>query len=42
MRSHSLKAFNVQYLKVAMGKGLIDADGLQTLIERYSDFLAAI
>lgn len=36
------EAFNVQYLKVAMGKGLIDADGLQTLIERYSDFLAAI
>ena len=36
------EAFNGQYLKVAMGKGLIDAEGLQTLIERYREFLSAI
>ena len=36
------EAFNGQYLKVAMGKGLIDAEGLQTLIERYAEFLSAI
>ena len=37
-----LEAFNGQYLKVAMGKGLIDAEGLQTLIERYAEFLTEI
>ena len=36
------EAFNGQYLKVAMGKGLIDAEGLQILIERYAAFLSAI
>ena len=36
------EAFNGQYLKVAMGKGLIDAEGLQALIERYAEFLSAI
>lgn len=36
------EAFNGQYLKVAMGKGLIDAEGLQTLIERYAEFLTEI
>lgn len=36
------EAFNGQYLKVAMGKGLIGADELQSLIERYSEFLSAI
>lgn len=36
------EAFNGQYLKVAMGKGLIDADCLQTLIERYAEFLSVI
>ena len=36
------EAFNGQYLKVAMGKGLIDAEGLQTLIERYAEFLSVI
>ena len=36
------EAFNGQYLKVAMGKGLIDAEGLQVLIERYAEFLGAI
>lgn len=36
------EAFNGQYLKIAMGKGLIDAEGLQTLIERYADFLTEI
>ena len=36
------EAFNGQYLKVAMGKGLIDAEGFQTLIERYAEFLSAI
>lgn len=29
-------AFNGQYLKVAIGKGLIDWDGITQLIERYS------
>lgn len=33
-------AFNGQYLKVAIGKGLIDIDGLCGLIERYSKFFA--
>ncbi len=36
------EAFNGQYLKVAMGKGLIDAEGLQILIERYAEFLSAV
>ena len=36
------EAFNGQYLKVAMGKGLISADELQSLIERYAEFLSAI
>ena len=36
------EAFNGQYLKVAMGKGLIDTEGLQTLIERYAEFLTEI
>ena len=36
------EACNGQYLKVAMGKGLIDAEGLQTLIERYAEFLSVI
>lgn len=36
------EAFNGQYLKVAMGKGLIDVDCLQTLIERYAEFLSVI
>lgn len=36
------EAFNGQYLKVAMGKGLIDAEGLQILIERYAEFLSSI
>lgn len=36
------EAFNGQYLKVAMGKGLIDAEGLQILIERYAAFLSAV
>lgn len=36
------EAFNGQYLKVAIGKGLIDAEGLQTLIEHYAGFLNTI
>ena len=36
------EAFNGQYLKIAMGKGLIDADELQNLIERYAEFLSEI
>lgn len=36
------EAFNGKYLKVAMGKGLIDAEGLQMLIERYAEFLSVI
>lgn len=36
------EAFNGQYLKVAMGKGLIDAEGLHALIERYAEFLSVI
>ena len=36
------EAFNGQYLKVAMGKGLIDAEGLRILIERYAEFLSAV
>ncbi len=31
-------AFNGQYLKVAIGKGLIDADGIIALIARYAEF----
>lgn len=31
-------AFNGEYLKVAMGKGLINWDEIQTLVERYSEF----
>ncbi len=36
------EAFNGQYLKVAMGKGLISAEELQSLIEQYAEFLSAI
>lgn len=36
------EAFNGQYLKIAMGKGLIDAEELQRLIERYAEFLIEI
>lgn len=36
------EAFNGQYLKVAIGKGLIDAEGLHALIERYAEFLSVI
>lgn len=36
------EAFNGQYLKIAMGKGLIDAEELQNLIERYAEFLIEI
>lgn len=32
-------AFNGQYLKVAIGKGLISVDALNTLAVRYADFL---
>ena len=32
-------AFNGQYLKVAIGKGLITLDEIQTLVDRYADFL---
>lgn len=32
------EAFNGQYLKVSIGKGLITMDGLIALIERYADF----
>ena len=38
----AFEAFNGQYLKVAMGKGLISADDLQSLIERYAEFLSVI
>lgn len=31
-------AFNGQYLKVAMGKNLIDEEGIIQLVERYSEF----
>lgn len=31
-------AFNGQYLKVAMGKNLIDEEGILLLVERYSEF----
>ncbi len=31
-------AFNGQYLKVAMGKNLIDEEGIMQLVERYSEF----
>ncbi len=36
------EAFNGQYLKVAMGKGLIDVEALQSLIARYAEFLSGI
>ena len=36
------EAFNGQYLKVAMGKGLIDADRLEELIGRYAEYLREI
>ena len=36
------EAFNGQYLKVAMGKGLIDADRLEELIGRYAEYLSEI
>lgn len=32
------EAFNGQYLKVAVGKGLIDIDTLETLVSRYAEF----
>jgi hypothetical protein len=32
------EAFNGQYLKVSIGKGLIDIDGLVALVERYAEF----
>lgn len=32
------EAFNGQYLKVSISKGLIDMDGLAALIERYAEF----
>lgn len=35
------EAFNGQYLKVSIGKGLIDMEGLIALIERYADFFPA-
>jgi hypothetical protein len=31
-------AFQIQYLKIAIGKDLITIDGIYTLIERYSEF----
>lgn len=31
-------AFNGQYLKVAIGKNLIDEEGILLLVERYSEF----
>ena len=36
------EAFNGQYLKVAMGKGLINSEELQALLLRYADFLNII
>lgn len=33
-------AFNGQYLKVAIGKGLIDLDGIKALVERYASFFS--
>lgn len=38
----AFNAFNGQYLKVAIGKGLITADDLQMLVARYADFLEEI
>lgn len=35
-------AFNAKYLKVAIGKGLIDVDTLESLIKLYSKFLSNI
>lgn len=32
-------AFNGYYLKIAIGKGIIDLDTLKVLVERYSEFL---
>ena len=32
------EAFNGQYLKVSIGKGLIDIDGLIALVESYAEF----
>ena len=32
------EAFNAQYLKVSLGKGLITEEKLNELIERYSEF----
>lgn len=32
-------AFNGQYLKVAIGKGIIDIDALESLVSRYAEFL---
>ncbi len=34
------EAFNGQYLKVAIGKGLIDIEGIVALVERYAEYLA--
>ena len=31
-------AFNGQYLKVSLGKGLITLERLQELVERYAEF----
>ena len=36
------EAFNGKYLKVAIGKGLIDISSLSELVERYSDLLALL
>lgn len=33
------KAFNGQYLKIAIGKGLIDIHTLERLVDMYSEFL---
>lgn len=38
----AFNAFNGQYLKVAIGKGLITADDLQILVARYAGFLEEI
>ncbi len=35
-------AFNGKFLKVAIGKGLIDVDTLESLIKLYSKFLSNI
>lgn len=36
------EAFNGQYLKVAIGKGLIDSSTLNDLVNRYASFLACL